>query len=208
MDEKRKAILVNVSPEKDVEKPLKELALLAETADYEVVGVMTQRKEKPDKAYYIGTGKLKELKDATEALQADTVIFDNDVTGSQFNNLEMFLSVDVIDRATLILEIFARHATSAEGKLQVELARKKHSLPRVLGQGAVLSRQGGGGAAASGPEGAWYHLFSTRFCAAVSRPARTGTYIAVLRHELVPLHESHLSELQSGDAGVHAEHPD
>lgn len=150
METDLKAILVNVSPDKDVEKPLKELASLAETADYEVVGIMTQRKEKPDKAYYIGTGKLKELKDAVEALGADTVIFDNDVTGSQFNNLEKYLGVDVIDRATLILEIFARHATTAEGKLQVELARKKHSLPRVLGQGAVLSRQGGGGAGGGG----------------------------------------------------------
>ena len=150
MEGTKKAILVNVTKEKDAEKPLSELALLAETADYEVVGIMTQHKEKPDKAYYVGTGKLQELKDAVNALEADTVIFDNDVTGSQFNNLEKFLGAEVIDRATLILEIFARHATTAEGKLQVELARKKHFLPRVLGQGAVLSRQGGGGAGGGG----------------------------------------------------------
>ncbi len=150
MEEFMRAILVNVTEEKDSDAVLKELALLAETAGYETVGTMVQRKERPDKAYYIGTGKLKELKDAVEALQAETVIFDNDISGSQFNNLEKYLGVDVIDRATLILEIFARHATSAEGKLQVELARKKHSLPRVLGQGAVLSRQGGGGAGGGG----------------------------------------------------------
>lgn len=150
MEEFTKAILVNVTEEKDSEAVLKELALLAETAGYETIGTMVQRKERPDKAYYIGTGKLKELKEAVDALQAETVIFDNDISGSQFNNLEKYLGVDVIDRATLILEIFARHATSAEGKLQVELARKKHSLPRVLGQGAVLSRQGGGGAGGGG----------------------------------------------------------
>lgn len=150
METLTKAILVNVTEEKNAEDVLKELSLLAETAGYETVGQMTQRKERPDKAYYIGTGKLKELKEAVDNLGAETVIFDNDISGSQFNNLEKFLGVDVIDRATLILEIFARRATSAEGKLQVELARKKHSLPRVLGQGAVLSRQGGGGAGGGG----------------------------------------------------------
>ena len=145
MEERTKAILVNVSDDKDGEKILEELELLASTAGYETVGTMLQRKERPDKAYYIGTGKLKELKEAVDALAAEAVIFDNDISGSQFNNLENFLGVEVLDRATVILEIFARHATSAEGKLQVELARKKHSLPRVLGQNAGMSRQGGGG---------------------------------------------------------------
>lgn len=150
MEEKIKAILVNVTDEKDSEACLAELSLLAETAGYETVATMVQRKERPDKTYYIGTGKLQELKDSATALEAETVIFDNDISGSQFNNLEKFLGLEVLDRATLILEIFARHAVSAEGKLQVELARKKHSLPRVLGQGAVLSRQGGGGAGGGG----------------------------------------------------------
>lgn len=153
MDElctKRKAFLVNVFKEKEDSDVLDELELLADTADYEVVGRLTQRKDRPDKSYYIGTGKLEELKRAVDELQADTVIFDNDISGSQFNNLEKYLGTEVIDRATLILEIFARHATSNEGKIQVELARKKHSLPRVLGQGAVLSRQGGGGGGGSG----------------------------------------------------------
>lgn len=146
----KKAILVNVSKDKDGDEVLDELELLARTADYQVVGRITQRKDYPDKAYYIGTGKLEELKSAVEALDSDTVIFDNDISGSQFNNLEKFLGVDVIDRATLILEIFARHATSNEGKLQVELARKRHSLPRVLGKGISMSRQGGGGAGGGG----------------------------------------------------------
>lgn len=149
-EEWTKAILINVSENKDGEKVLAELELLAETAGYQTVGTMIQRKDTPDKTYYIGTGKLEELKQAVENLGVEIVIFDNDLSGSQFNNLEKHLGVDVIDRATLILEIFARHATSAEGKLQVELARKKHSLPRVLGQGAVLSRQGGGGGGGAG----------------------------------------------------------
>lgn len=150
IQEKRKAFLVNVFKDKEDCDVLDELELLAQTADYEVVGRLTQRKDKPDKSYYIGTGKLEELKRAVDELQADIVIFDNDISGSQFNNLEKYLGIDVIDRATLILEIFARHATSNEGKIQVELARKKHSLPRVLGQGAVLSRQGGGGGGGGG----------------------------------------------------------
>ena len=149
MDERTKAILVNVSEDKDGEKVLKELELLAETAGYETVATMIQRK-KPDKTYYIGTGKLAELKEAVDSLCAEAVIFDNDISGSQFNNLEKFLGVSVLDRATVILEIFAKHASSTEGKLQVELARKKHSLPRVLGQGAMLSRQGGGGGGGAG----------------------------------------------------------
>ena len=148
--DRKRAILVNVSKEKDVDEVLEELELLANTADYEVVGNLTQRKDVPDKAYYIGTGKLEELKNAVDILNVDTVIFDNDITGSQFNNLERYLGIEVIDRATLILEIFARHATSNEGKLQVELARKKHSLPRVLGKGINMSRQGGGGAGGGG----------------------------------------------------------
>jgi len=150
MEEMTKAILVNVTDGKDGEKVLAELELLAETAGYETVGTMIQRKEKPDKAYYIGTGKLAELKQTAEALGAQAVIFDNEISGSQFNNLEKYLGLEVSDRSTVILEIFARHASSAEGKLQVELARKKHSLPRVLGQGAVLSRQGGGGGGGGG----------------------------------------------------------
>lgn len=148
--EKKKAFLVNVYKDKNDDSVLDELELLAHTADYEVIGRLKQHKDRPDKAYYLGTGKLEELKNAVDALEADVVIFDNDVSGSQFNNLEKYLGIDVIDRATLILEIFAKHATSNEGKLQVELARKKHSLPRVLGQGAVLSRQGGGGGGGGG----------------------------------------------------------
>ena len=143
-------VLVNVGLEKDLEKPLEELSLLAKTAGYEVRAILTQHKEHPDKAYYIGTGKLLELKSVAEATESEVVIFDNELSGTQLNNLEEELGVTVMDRATLIIEIFARHATSNEGKLQVELMRKRKMLPRVLGQGLVLSRQGGGGGGGMG----------------------------------------------------------
>ena len=144
------AVLVNVGIEKDLEKPLEELALLAKTAGYEVKAVLTQHKEHPDKATYIGSGKLLELKSVAEATDCEVIIFDNELSGTQLNNLEEALEVTVMDRATLIIEIFARHATSNEGKLQVELMRKRKMLPRVLGQGLVLSRQGGGGGGGQG----------------------------------------------------------
>lgn len=147
--EKRKAVLVCVTQQKE-EEQLEELGLLAITAGYEPVAEMVQRRNQPDRTYYVGSGKIEELKELVDSLEADIVIFDNDISGMQFKHLEDYLEVDVIDRATLILEIFALHATSNEGKLQVELARKKHSLPRVLGQGLVLSRQGGGGGGGGG----------------------------------------------------------
>lgn len=147
--EKRKAVLVCVTQNKE-EDILKELSLLAETAGYEPVAEMVQRRDRPDHIYYIGTGKIKELKELAENVEADMIIFDNDLSGVQFKHLEDFLEIDVIDRSTVILEIFALHATSNEGKLQVELARKKHALPRTLGQGLVLSRQGGGGGGGGG----------------------------------------------------------
>lgn len=148
--ENTRAILVSVLEDNAVFDDFEELKLLAHTADYEVVGVMQQNRFRPDKVYYLGSGKVEELKQAVIALDADIVIFDNDISGSQFFNLEKYLEIEVIDRATLILEIFARHATSNEGKLQVELARKKHGLPRAMGQGLVLSRQGGGGGGGGG----------------------------------------------------------
>lgn len=147
--EKTKAILVCLTKTKEDEL-LNELALLANTAGYEPVAELIQRRDKPDHHFFIGKGKVEELKELVDNLEAKCVIFDNDINGSQYKNLEDALGVSVIDRATLILEIFALHATTNEGKLQVELARKKHSLPRVFGQGLVLSRQGGGGGGGGG----------------------------------------------------------
>ncbi|HHT83427.1 MAG: GTPase HflX [Christensenellales bacterium] len=147
--EGRRAALVSVINQKE-DNGLEELGLLAQTAGYLPVAEMVQKRDKPDRAYYIGTGKIAELKELCQKMEVDIVIFNNDISGIQFKNLEDSLGIDVIDRSTLILEIFALHATSNEGKLQVELARKKYSLPRVLGQGLVLSRQGGGGAGGGG----------------------------------------------------------
>lgn len=145
-----KAILVNVVLNNESAADFEELELLANTAGYEVLGTLTQNKGIPDKVFFLGKGKVKELKELTDSLEAEIIIFDNELNGIQFNNLESFLQVEVIDRATLILQIFARHATSNEGKLQVELARKKHDMPRVLGKLAGYTRQGGGGAGGSG----------------------------------------------------------
>ena len=147
---KEGAILVNVSDGGDPEKALGELEALTCTLGYEVRAYMKQRRAHPDKSYYIGRGKLDELKSVVEATDSCVVIFENEVSGTQLNNLEKYLGVTVMDRSTLIIEIFARHATTNEGKLQVELMRKKKLLPRVLGQGTVLSRQGGGGAGGGG----------------------------------------------------------
>lgn len=145
-----KAILVNGAHNADCAEELEELELLAKTADYEVVGTLTQHRGTPDKTYYIGTGKVEELKNLVNLLEAEIVIFDNDLNGCHFNNLEEFLGIDVIDRATLILQIFAKHATSNEGKLQVELALKKHNMPRAMNKKIKLTRQGGGGGGGGG----------------------------------------------------------
>ena len=146
------AVLVNVSAAREVDMAAEELEQLTRTAGYEVRAYLTQRRARPDKSYFIGKGKLDELKSVVEATDSSVVIFENEVGGTQLNNLENALGVTVMDRSTLIIEIFARHATTNEGKLQVELMKKKKQLPRVLGQGVVLSRQGGGGARRGGGE--------------------------------------------------------
>ena len=148
--EKEGAVLVNVSAAREADMAAEELEQLTRTAGYEVRAYLTQRRARPDKSYFIGKGKLDELKSVVEATDSSVVIFENEVGGTQLNNLENALGVTVMDRSTLIIEIFARHATTNEGKLQVELMKKKKLLPRVLGQGVALSRQGGGGAGGGG----------------------------------------------------------
>ena len=127
------------------EESLKELALLAETAGAEVLGVITQNREAPDKATFVGDGKLEEILESCKNLGANLVIFDDELTGSQLKNIEEALEdIRVIDRTALILDIFAQRALSGEGKLQVELAQLKYNLPRLSGGYTSLSRQGGG----------------------------------------------------------------
>ena len=126
---------------------LHELARLAETAGSEVLEGLVQRRPQPDPATYIGSGKVEELRHAVQAAGADTVICDGELSPGQLRQLEDKLKVKVIDRTALILDIFAQHARSRDGKAQVELAQLSYLLPRLRGWGEALSRQVGGRAA-------------------------------------------------------------
>ena len=144
------AVLVWVSEKEPDENAIRELENLTGTSGYEVRAIVRQRRPRPDKAFYVGKGKLEEVKSVAEATDSSIIIFQNRLSGTQLNNLEKYLGKEVIDRDQLIIEIFARHAVTNEGKLQVELMRRKKLLPKVLGQGTVLSRQGGGGGGGGG----------------------------------------------------------
>ena len=144
------AVLVWVSEKEPDENAIRELENLTDTSGYEVRAIVSQRRPRPDKAFYVGKGKLEEVKSVAEATDSSIIIFQNRLSGTQLNNLEKYLGKEVIDRDQLIIEIFARHAVTNEGKLQVELMRRKKLLPKVLGQGTVLSRQGGGGGGGGG----------------------------------------------------------
>ena len=138
-----RAILVGLENSEPYDT-LDELGELAKTAGAVVVGKFTQRRSGIDNATYIGSGKAGELSLKGSELEADIFIFDDELSAIQTRNLEEILGARVIDRTALILDIFALRATSREGKLQVELAQQKYRLPRLLGQGAVMSRLGGG----------------------------------------------------------------
>lgn len=144
-----RAVLVTLctdnSKQKEVETSLDELERLLDTAGGEAVARLIQNKDAPDVRTVIGSGKVEELKDLCEANEIKLVIFDIDLSPSQIRNLENELGdVSVIDRSMLILDIFALHATSGEGKLQVELAQLKYTAPRLMGKGSEMSRLGGG----------------------------------------------------------------
>src|ERR1700744_2388932 len=137
----------------DADASLAELAALAETAGSEVLEGMVQRRSKPDPSTYIGSGKAAELRDVVTATGADTVICDGELSPGQLNALEKAVKVKVIDRTALILDIFAQHATSREGKAQVSLAQMEYMLPRLRGWGESMSRQGGGAGGSGGGVG-------------------------------------------------------
>ena len=140
-----KAVLACVDTgEFDAEVSIDELAELASTANAEVVGKVIQRRPTYDPATCMGAGRLEELKEQLDVLGAELVIFDHELTGVQVRHIEDILDVRVIDRTTLILDIFAQRARTKEGKLQVELAQQKYRLPRLTGMGTALSRLGGG----------------------------------------------------------------
>ena len=139
------AILVSLDTgEFDVEISLDELEELARTAGARVTGRLIQKREAPDKATCIGSGRLEELREVCENTGVDLVIFDLELSATQHRNLTDALPCRVVDRTTLILDIFAARARSAEGRLQVELAQLEYLLPRLAGQGTALSRLGGG----------------------------------------------------------------
>ena len=146
-------VLVGVYPQgaqEDAENSLRELAALAETAGAVVLDGVLQRRPHPDAATYIGRGKAQELKDIVAATGADTVIADTELAPSQRRALEDVVKVKVIDRTTVILDIFSQHAKSREGKAQVELAQLEYLLPRLRGWGDSMSRQAGGQVGAGG----------------------------------------------------------
>lgn len=149
-DKVTRAVLVSVVPkgadEREYEVSFEELARLADTAGAQVVARLTQQKENPDVRTYIGKGKVEELAKLCENNDIDIVIFDDELSSSQIRNVENDIGADVrvIDRSMLILDIFALHAVTGEGKTQVELAQLKYTVPRLSGKGTELSRLGGG----------------------------------------------------------------
>jgi GTP-binding protein HflX len=131
-------------PEFSAEESLAELCALASSAGAEVVGEFLQHRERPDPATLIGRGKLEEIKGAAASASADLILFDHDLSPSQQRNIEREVHSRVIDRTQLILDIFARHARTREGQLQVELAQLEYLLPRLAGRGKEMSQLGGG----------------------------------------------------------------
>ena len=129
--------------EEEFNRSMDELKSLAKACDMEPVGVITQKLESINKALYLGTGKVQELKKAAGFLEADVIVFDDTLTPSQLSNLQRELDKPVLDRTTLILDIFALRARTREAKLQVETARLKYLLPRLVGLHQALTRQGG-----------------------------------------------------------------
>ncbi|GAA1035313.1 GTPase HflX [Virgisporangium ochraceum] len=151
-----RVVLVGVWTEgtvSDAENSLSELAALADTAGAAVLDGLIQRRQRPDPSTYIGRGKVTDLRAVVVDTGADTVICDGELSPSQLRNLEEQVKVKVIDRTALILDIFAQHAKSKEGKAQVELAQLQYLLPRLRGWGAAMSRQAGGSAGGNGGVG-------------------------------------------------------
>ena len=138
------ALLPADSPDFSSEESLDELRALATSAGATIVGEFTQRKDRPDPATLIGKGKLEEIAGAAASVSADVILFDHDLSPSQQRNIERVVHTRVIDRTQLILDIFARHARTREGQLQVELAQLEYMLPRLAGRGIEMSQLGGG----------------------------------------------------------------
>ena len=143
-EEEYKAILVGVQLGEDISYSMEELKGLCEAASVESIGMVIQNMERPNSATLVGSGKVDEIREMVQNMDADLVVFNDELSGMQLRNLEDAIGVRVIDRVILILDIFAKRATSREGKLQVELAQLKYRIPRLTGFGKSLSRLGGG----------------------------------------------------------------
>lgn len=145
---REKIVLVGVTvppeTEADTERHLDELALLVDTAGADEMARVVQRRDHPDPATFVGSGKAEELRELAEAVDADTVVFDDELSPAQSRNLEKILGRTAIDRTAVILDIFAQNARTEEGKAQVELAQLQYRLPRLRGRGIALSQQAGG----------------------------------------------------------------
>ncbi|HKM01671.1 MAG TPA: GTPase HflX, partial [Sedimentibacter sp.] len=144
--EKEKCLLVAVqlSSDRAEENDMEELEQLVEAAGGEVISSVVQNRISFDNRFYIGQGKLDEIANYVKELEIDTVVFNDELSGSQIRNIEEIVEAKVIDRTNLILDIFANRALAKEGQLQVELAQLKYSLPRLIGINKNLSRLGGG----------------------------------------------------------------
>ncbi|HDL85473.1 MAG TPA: GTPase HflX, partial [Candidatus Acetothermia bacterium] len=140
-----KAVLVAVqTSDNDVDESLRELTALANTAGIPSLLEVVQNRTRPDPRYFIGKGKVSEVKAAAYELHADVIIFDDELSPAQARNLEEKMKTKVIDRAQLIMDIFAQRAATKEARLQVELAQLRYLLPRLRGWGSALTRLGGG----------------------------------------------------------------
>lgn len=168
------------------ERSMAELALLAETAGSEVLDALIQRRDRPDPATFIGSGKLQELRQIVVATGADTVICNGELSPGQLRQMEEVVKVKVVDRTWLILDIFAQHARSREGKAQVALAQMQYMLPRLRGWGAALSRQSGG----IGTRGPGETKLETD-------RRRIGKSMAKLRREIADMEKARTTQRQS-----------
>jgi GTP-binding protein HflX len=143
MTDKAFLVGVNLDGDPDFDQSMEELAELAKACQMEVVGRADQNLPSINQAFYVGTGKVEEIRAAAQMCEADIIIFDNSLTPSQLRNLQNKLEMTIMDRTNLILEIFSKRARTREARLQVEIASLQYALPRLIGMGQVLSRQGG-----------------------------------------------------------------
>ena len=176
------------------ERSMAELALLAETAGSQVLDAMIQRRDRPEPASYIGSGKLIELRDIVAATGADTVVCNGELSPGQLRKMEEVVKVKVVDRTWLILDIFAQHARSREGKAQVSLAQMQYMLPRLRGWGDALSRQSGGRV---GSQGGGIGTRGPGETKLETDRRRIGKSMAKLRREIAEMEKARITQAAS-----------